>query len=168
MYKYKYKYKYNNSYLNKLYPINLNKLYLYIYIYKMVFKQLFVSIPPIHILKQIVNSFGLKSLCDTTEFSYLDMNKYNTLDVFRNLETELRKYYLPCKQKIYFNNINNLTNKEAITILRQLLQIHDYDLNSREKFIKGIKYSVYKLITKQEKIFNIHKKKNKEIIIVFD
>ena len=61
-----------------------------------------------------------------------------------------------------------LTNKEAITILRQLLKIHDYDLNSREKFIKGIKYSVYKIITKQDKLFNIKKNKNKEIVIVFD
>ena len=84
------------------------------------------------------------------------------------LESELRKYYLPCKQKIYFNNINILTNKEAITILRQLLKIHDYDLNSREKFIKGTKYSIYKIITKQDKIFSLHNKKNKEITINFD
>lgn len=134
----------------------------------MVLKQLFISTPPIELLKKIINAFGLKNLNDKKEFCYLDMDKLNTLNVFHTLENELRKYYLPCKQKIYFNDINILTNKEAITILRQLLKIHDYDLNSREKFIKGIKYSVYKIVTKQDKLFNIKKNKNKEIVIVFD
>ncbi len=134
----------------------------------MVLKQLFISTPPIDLLKDIINGFGLKNLNDKKEFCYLDMDNLNTLNVFHTLENELRKYYLPCKQKIYLNDINLLTNKEAITILRQLLKIHDYDLNSREKFIKGIKYSVYKIITKQDKLFNIKKNKNKEIVIVFD
>ena len=134
----------------------------------MVLKQLFISTPPIELLKDIVNGFGLKNLNDKKEFCYLDMDNLNTLNIFHTLENELRKYYLPCKQKIYFNNIKLLTNKEAITILRQLLKIYDYDLNSREKFIKGVKYSVYKIITKQDKLFNIKKNKNKEIIIVFD
>ena len=142
----------------------------------MVVKQLFISKPPIEFIKEIIKCFGLNNLNDQKEFSYLDMNKENTVNMFRNLENELRSYYIPCKQKIYFENMNNLTNKEAITILKQLLKIHDYDLNSREKFINGNKYSVYKIITKQEKIFNIHKIKNKntnkhkdkEIVIVFD
>ena len=134
----------------------------------MVLKQLFISKPPLELLKKIINGFGLTNLHDKKEFSYLDMNELKTLNIFHILENDLRKYYIPCKQKIYFDNMNNLTNKEAITILKQLLKIHDYDLNSREKFIKGIKYSIYKIITKQEKIFNIQKKKNKEIVIIFD
>jgi len=133
----------------------------------MVLKQLFVSKPPIDLLNNIIKSFGLKNLNDTKEFSYIDMNKLNTIQFFNNLENELNKYYLPCKQKIYFNDIKKLTNKQAITIFRQLLKIYDYDLYSKEKFIKGIKYSVYKLISKNEKNFNLTKKK-KEIIISFD
>ena len=133
----------------------------------MVLKQLFVSKPPIDLLNNIIKSFGLKNLNDTKEFSYIDMNKLNTIQFFNNLENELNKYYLPCKQKIYFNDIKKLTNKQAITIFRQLLKIYDYDLYSKEKFIKGIKYSVYKIISKNEKIFNL-KKKKKEIIISFD
>jgi len=133
----------------------------------MVLKQLFVSKPPIDLLNNIIKSFGLKNLNDTKEFSYIDMNKLNTIQFFNNLENELNKYYLPCKQKKYFNDIKKLTNKQAITIFRQLLKIYDYDLYSKEKFIKGIKYSVYKIISKNEKIFNLTKKK-KEIIISFD
>jgi hypothetical protein len=134
----------------------------------MVLKQLFISTPPIELINSILNGFGIKKLNQKKEFSYLDMDKLNTLEVFHNLEDELRKYYLPCKQKIYFNDIKLLTNKEAITILRQLLKIHDYDLISREKFINGIKYLLYKIITKQDKLFNIKNNKKKEIIIVFD
>ena len=134
----------------------------------MIINQLFISKPPLELLQNLLIGFGLKKINDKKEFCYLDMNRLNTLDIFHNLESELSKYYLPCKKKIYFNDIKNLTNKEAITILKQLLKIHDYDLNSREKFIKGTKYSVYKIITKQDKIFNLHNKKNKEITIVFD
>ena len=142
----------------------------------MIINQLFTSKPPIELLQTLIHGFGFKKINDKKEFCYLDMDRLSTLEVFHNLEFELSKYYLPCKKKIYFNDIKNLTNKEAITILKQLLKIHDYDLNSREKFINGNKYSVYKIITKQEKIFNIHKIKNKntnkhkdkEIVIVFD
>ena len=134
----------------------------------MIINQLFISKPPIELLQRLILGFGLKRFNDKTEFCYLDMNRLNTLEVFYNLESELSKYYLPCKKKIYFNDIKNINNKEAITILKQLLKTHDYDLSSREKFIKGTKYSIYKIITKQDKIFNLHNKKNKEITIIFD
>jgi hypothetical protein len=134
----------------------------------MVINQLFISKPPIELLQKLIHGFGIKKFNDKKEFSYLDMDILNTLKVFHQLELELSKYYLPCKKKIYFNDIKNLTNKEAITILKQLLKIYDYHLSSREKFIKGTKYSVYKIITKQDKVFNLNKQKNKEIIIVFD
>lgn len=134
----------------------------------MVINQLFISKPPINLLQRLIHGFGFKTFNDKREFCYLDMDRLNTLKVFHHLELELSKYYLPCKKKIYFNDIKNLTNKEAITILKQLLKLYDYDLNSREKFIKGTKYSIYKIITKQDKMFNLNKQKNKEIIIVFD
>ena len=133
----------------------------------MVLNQLFITKPPFELLNTIIKNFGLKNINDTKQFSYLDMNKHNTLSIFNTLETELSKYYLPCKKKKYFNNSDTLTNKQAITILRQLLKVYNYDLFNKEKFIKGTKYSVYKIITKNDKIFNLNKKK-KEIIISFD
>jgi hypothetical protein len=133
----------------------------------MVLNQLFVSKPPFELVNNIIKKFGLKHINDTKQFSYIDMNKNNTLSIFNSLENELNKYYLPCKKKKYLNNVNTLTNKQAITILRQLLKVYNYDLFSKEKFIKGTKYSVYKIISKNDKIFNLNKK-NKEIIILFD
>lgn len=133
----------------------------------MVLKQLFISKPPLDLLKKILKGFGIKNIDIKKEFSYLDMDRLNTLLIFHNLQNEIKKYYIPCKQK-YFENINNLTNKEAISILRQLLKIHNYELSSKEKFIKGIKYSIYHIITKEEKLFNKNKNKNNEIVITFD
>lgn len=141
---------------------------MYLSKFKMVLNQLFISKPPIELVIQILKGFGVKNINNKKEFSYIDMNKLNTLLTFHNLENELNKYYIPCKKKIYFEDIKNLTNKEAITILRQLLKIHNYDLYSKEKFIKGVKYSIYNIITKEEKLFNKNKNKNKEIVITFD
>ena len=97
----------------------------------MIINQLFTSKPPIELLQTLIHGFGFKKINDKKEFCYLDMDRLSTLEVFHKLELELSKYYLPCKKKIYFNDIKNLTNKEAITILKQLLKIHDYDLIRR-------------------------------------
>ena len=83
-------------------------------------------------------------------------------------ENEIKNCYIPCKRLKYANEINN---KTIITILRQFLKLHEYDLNSKEKFIKGTKYLIYKIISKKEKDKLKKTKKyinNKEITIVFD
>jgi len=144
----------------------------------MVLHQLFKKKPSNDLLNKIIKAFNLIDINDKKEFSQLDMDKNNTLLVFHDLENELNECYIPCKQKNYTNNIQNITNKEAITIFRQLLKAHDHDLYSKERFIKGIKYLVYKIVSKQEKIIkkktkrkSKHKSKNnksKEVLIIFD
>ena len=49
---------------------------------------------------------------------------------------QLRQYYLPCKHKTFLDNI---TNKKLITIARQILKLHQYDLASIEKTINNKK-----------------------------
>ena len=83
-------------------------------------------------------------------------------------EQEIKDCYIPCKKHKYAGDINN---KTIITILRQFLKLHDYDLHSKEKFIKGTKYLMYKIISKKEKD-KIKKTKKyiskKEVTIIFD
>jgi hypothetical protein len=134
----------------------------------MVLNQLFIEKPSLEILNKYVKAFGLNNIDDSTEFTILDMNKNNTLIQLQSIQTDLGDLYIPCKRKLY---VEELTNKNAITVLRQLLKIYDRDLYSKEKFIKGTKYLVYKIISKQEKDFNKRNKKitkKKEIVIVFD
>ena len=135
----------------------------------MIINQLFIKTPPIDLINRIIKSFGLNDINDPREFSKIDMDKNKTLEYFHTLEKELGEYYIPCKRKEYIDNIKNILNKEAITIFRQLLKTYNYDLYSKERFIKGTKYLVYKIVTKIDKNKNTKKKKVvKEIVIVFD
>ena len=138
----------------------------------MIINQLFIHKPSNELLTKIIKAFGLNDINDKREFTQIDMDKHNTLEKFHTLEKELGDCYIPCKRKEYIDNIKNIIYKEAITIFRQILKAHNYDLYSKERFIKGTKYLVYKIVTKQEKtIFNKTKKyhpKKKEFVIVFD
>lgn len=135
----------------------------------MVVNQLFIIKPTQDLIIKIINTFGIKDLKDNHEFSLLDMNNVETVKKLKELESDIKKYYLPCKQKIYLENWNY---KTCITIARQFLKTIDYDINSREKFINNKKYLLYKLITRQEKeqdkIKKEKKTKKKEVIITFD
>ena len=137
----------------------------------MVVNQLFIHKPPNELLNNIIKAFGLTDINDTREFSQLDIEKNNTIKNIHNLEKEISQCYIPCKRKNYIDNIKNITHKEIITIFRQMLKTHNYDLYSREKFIKGTKYLVYKIITKNDKLIISKTKKKlpkKEYVIVFD
>ncbi len=137
----------------------------------MVINQLFIKKPSNELLIKIIKAFGLNDINDTSEFSQIDMDKHNTLKIFHTLEKELGDCYIPCKRREYTGNIKNIINKEAVTIFRQILKAHDYDLYSKERFIKGTKYLVYKIVTKQEKSTISKTKKHppkKEFVIVFD
>ena len=105
----------------------------------MIINQLFIQTPPSDLLTKIIKAFGLNDITDTREFSQLDMIRHNTLETFHSLEKELDDCYIPCKRKEYTSNIQNIIYKEAITIFRQILKAYNYDLYSKERFIKGIK-----------------------------
>jgi hypothetical protein len=134
----------------------------------MVLNQLFAHRPPLELVNKMLPKFGIKNIDDnTTEFTLLDMAQFNTLTSVRAFENEIKECYIPCKRDKY---LSSLDDKSLITVLRQFLKMHDHDLQSREKFIKGTKYLVYHIITKQEKDFIKKSKKpqKKEVTIVFD
>jgi len=135
----------------------------------MVLNQLFRISPSLELTIKLIKIFGLRDINDKTEFCVLDMDRLNTLGNFKNIQKEIKNCYIPCKRKKYIDS--HIDNKGLLTVLRQFLKVHDYDIDSREKFIKGTKYLIYRIITKHEKE-NIKRLKraipNKEITIVFD
>lgn len=134
----------------------------------MVLNQLFTHRPSLELVLKMLSKFGIHKIDDnTTEFTLLDMAQLNTITAIKTFENEIKECYIPCKRDKY---LAHLDDKALITVLRQFLKMHDYDLQSREKFIKGTKYLVYHVITKQEKEFIKKSKKpqKKEITIVFD
>ena len=75
-------------------------------------------------------------------FSRKDIESKNILEEIKNDLDELSTYYIPCKKKIYFKNINS---KNIITILRQILKVYNYKINAVEKYSNGKKYLLYNL-----------------------
>lgn len=131
----------------------------------MVKNQLFRILPDSNIITILLKTFGLTSLTDTKFFTKKTMIEMNTIDKLNKIKDDLYQYYLPCKAKVY---IENITLKKSITILRQFLKVHNYTLISKEKYIENEKMSVYRLIELDEKIIKKTNKPRKKITISFE
>lgn len=107
--------------------------------------QLFGTLPDEDFLVVLLNCYNIRDLTDTHEFTKGDLIEYDTVEHLNEIIPELVMYYLPCKAKIYLNEI---TEKRAITILAQFLKIFDYRLMREERIInrkKIIFYNLHKL-----------------------
>lgn len=128
--------------------------------------QLFKIAPSSDLCIEILNAFGLKSLDDTTNFSKKDLEILCTVDKLYALKPKLEKCYIQCKARTYLNDI---TTKNAITILRQILRIFDRTLSSREKYIRGAKFVIYQIIPQDFRKYKpISTVSNKCYLINFD
>merc|ERR1712046_322641 len=105
--------------------------------------QLFRNIPSVDLTQEIVQCFGLKDLDDTTNFSKSDIKTLDTVKRVETMKSKLSECYIPCKARTYLNDLNE---KNVLTILRQCLRCHGYNLTSREKYIKGDKFCIYQII----------------------
>ena len=104
--------------------------------------QLFRKIPSEEIVVKIVEAFGFRSLKDRRSFSRSDLSKLDTVNKIKEMKILLEQYYLPCKARTY---LNDLTEKNIVTILRQCIKTKGYTINSREKYLKGDKFIIYSL-----------------------
>ena len=109
--------------------------------------QIFKNKPVDEIIDLVLKCFGLKNINDKKYFSRIDLKKINTINKINNIKLELNKYYLPCKSKIY---LNNLTEKKTITILRHFIKYKNYKLISREKYMNKTKIIIYQLIKNED------------------
>lgn len=127
----------------------------------MVYNQLFKIIPDRSFLLDIIKLFGINDLDENVHFTNNDLIQLNTASRLNDFAPKLKEYYIPCKSKLYLNNIDN---KRSITILKQLLKVFDYFIINQFKTINGNKIKYYIIHKKSEDIF-IPKKK---ILISFD
>ena len=126
--------------------------------------QLFKIIPDLTILQELLKIFGLESLEDTTFFTKQSLKDSNGVEKMEELSIKLKDYYIPCKSRIYLENIDE---NKCITILRQFLKTQDYTLVTKDRSFKGQKMKIYRLI----KITNPKKAKEKKpekILLSFD
>jgi len=132
--------------------------------------QLFRKHPSDEVVNRIVEAFGFISLNDRRSFSRSDLSKLNTVEQVKQLRPTLEQYYLPCKARTYLNDLNE---KNIITILRQCIKTRGYTITSREKYLKGDKFIIYSLCPLDQKeyisvINGLLDMQTKETIITFD
>jgi hypothetical protein len=99
-------------------------------------------------LKKVIDCFALNGLHDRRSFSKIDMIKHGTAARLTDLVPLLKVYYLPCKAKIYLNNI---TEKKSITILKQILKLHNHVLLSKERNSRHRKIILYQIVSNDER-----------------
>lgn len=129
------------------------------YVHCMKINQLFKSRVDTDTLLRLLKCFGLNDLNDKMLFSKLDIVKLNTVNLIKIELHLLEPYYLPCKALIY---LRCLTEKKAITVLKQVLRLHGHFLISIEKNQNNRKIIYYQLMNDKDmkkipriKTFNI-------------
>jgi len=100
--------------------------------------KLFREKPPIDVINTTLHELGFIGLNDTKLFCAEEL-RIETLEEWIPL---LEPYYLPCKAKRYFDDIDS---HRVITILRHILPLHGYGLNSYERLHMGKKRTVYQM-----------------------
>ena len=113
--------------------------------------QLFREDVELIFLSNLINECFNIELNNSTNYSFskkIIISK-DIITIINNKINILKKYYIKCKHKIYLENINE---KKVITLLRQLLKIHDFDLKAKEKYENGKKYLLYTISKKMEVI----------------
>ena len=111
----------------------------------MAINQLFKIKPTIEIFQQICLLFNIdiKNLDKKYSFTKKELIEDNFETHFDTIIKLLDCYYLPCKKKIYLDNI---TIQKSITLLRQLLKLYNYSLKSEEHYNNSKKYIMYSVI----------------------
>ena len=131
--------------------------------------QLFLRKPPLDLFMKILKNCTIDSLNSNVYFSLNILENNNSIIKSKLLLDELSEYYLPCKKKIYFNDISN---RKLITIIKQVLRLYDYKLQSNEKYSNSKKYILYQIVPKDAKVKktrkNMHKISNERVVLKFD
>lgn len=131
----------------------------------MTLNQLFCKRPDEYLLEILMDCFKLENLQDTTMFTKKDLAEYGTVGKINEKRGEFEKYYLPCKGKKY---LNELTEKKAMTVLKQIVKTFDYFVFSKEKYIDGEKFITYQVVPIDQKNILKLKKKDEKYIVSFD
>jgi len=125
--------------------------------------QLFKNRPSPDFVISLLNLYGIDDFDDNRFFTKKNLEALNTVEKLNEISDEITKYYIPCKAKTYLKNIDI---NRSIVILRQFLKCYGYTLFSKEKFIKGEKHTIYKIVAIDKEI-NTPKKKEK-IVVSFE
>ena len=100
--------------------------------------KLFRQHPPFEILTTMLKELGFTGITDSKIFSTEDL-KMDTVETWAPL---VEPYYLPCKSKKYFDVLDA---RRTVTILRHIMPLHGFRLQTYERNHQGKKRTVYQI-----------------------
>lgn len=104
-------------------------------------KKLFREPPPRDLVDSILKSCGLNGISDLSWFIPSELNLSSQEEWLPILEP----YYLPCKARRFFEARGDLDGHRFITILRHILEPHQYSLKVEERTYREKKQSLYQI-----------------------
>jgi hypothetical protein len=110
--------------------------------------QLFTEIVDTNLLLRLLKCYGLNSVDDKRTFCKSDLQKIGTVEKLIPVVEELRLYYLPCKAKVY---LDAMDERKAVTVLKQVLRLHDVFLESKERNFNNRKVMFYTLVSDKDR-----------------
>ena len=112
--------------------------------------QLFRRNPDRYIISDLLKIFNIESLDEENYyFTKSDLLNLDVIDNLVKIKNKLEVYYIPCKAKVYLENIDI---KKSITILRQFLKYMEYNLKMKEKYVNGVKNYQYFIVCNKKKV----------------
>ena len=111
--------------------------------------QLFTKHVETDLVLRLLKCFGLDGVKDKRTFCKFDLQKINTVEKAGPVIEELRSYYLPCKAKVY---LDDLDTRKALTVLKQVLRLHDMFLLSKERNFNNRKVMFYTLMLEKDRV----------------
>jgi len=106
--------------------------------------QLFKKAPSRDLANRYVRCMGLSGLSDSSWFSGMTMQQNKAVSrVNEHMKPELEPLYIRCKAKSYLTDIDE---RGVLTILRQILRVHNYTVMTRSKCQKGRRFVQYRII----------------------
>ena len=114
----------------------------------MIINQIFREIVPKELILLLLSKLNIDSFEDNKQISYKLID--DNIDDIKIILGEIKDYYLPCKSKIYFSEID-INSKKIITIIRHLLKLYDYTLYSKEKYSKEDKNKYIEFTIRENK-----------------
>lgn len=104
--------------------------------------QLFRDKIPDDLFLKLLSCFDLESVTDAKSFNIDDLKKFGTVERIRQMLEDLKRYYIPCKARIY---LRDMDEQSCITVLRQILRLFNKSLRSYQRYINGRKITFYSI-----------------------
>lgn len=100
---------------------------------------------PLDLALQVLQCFDLYALYDSGPFCKCDLVIRRTPQRMQALLPVLGPYYTPCKRKLYCPE--TLDVYKCVTILRQVLRLHNAQVVTREGYHQKVKCVMYRVVS---------------------